>query len=78
MTYLLLAALLAFQAPARDGAVPRIGTAGISGTVVTDDAVPPPLRRVKVTLQSGSLDVPQAVVTDDAGRFAFGAVAAGN
>jgi hypothetical protein len=65
-------ALLASQQP-RDGATvaTTIGTAAISGTVVTDDTTPTPVRRATVTL-SGDLGATRLTAsTDDAGRFSF-------
>ena len=44
----------------------------------TDEATPRPVRRASVLLASGELKFPQTVVTDDAGRFVFANLAAGN
>ena len=72
MIGVLVAVLLAMQTPARDVPVPsRSGSGSISGTVVTDDADARPLRRVQVQLESGTLELPREVVTDDTGRFVF-------
>lgn len=68
------------QQPSRDTAPrPSTGTAAISGTVVADEANGRPLRRVMLTLSSASSGSPQrATTTDDAGRFAFTRLPAGN
>jgi hypothetical protein len=50
----------------------------ISGTVVTDDGDARPIRRARVTLESGLLEIPRGIVTDDSGQFAFTALPAGN
>jgi protocatechuate 3,4-dioxygenase beta subunit len=63
---------------ARDVTAAPTGTGVIAGTVVTDEPSPRPLRRVSVMLASGELRFPQTVVTDNAGRFAFANLAAGN
>lgn len=79
MTWLLLTALFLLQSPPRDVAGPaRVGTGVIAGTVVIDEAEAKPLRRVQVTLESGTIEIPRAAVTDDAGRFAFVGLAPGN
>jgi hypothetical protein len=76
---LLIVAWIALQSPARDGAAPRAtGTAVISGTVVTDDAEGKPVRRAHLMLESGKLEAPQTIVTDDAGRFVFAGLLPGN
>jgi hypothetical protein len=71
---------LGAQQPSRDAAArPSPGTAAISGTVVADEPDGRPLRRVMVTLSaasSGSLQ--RATTTDEAGRFAFTRLPAGN
>jgi hypothetical protein len=60
------------RAQVRDGAsvAPR-GTAVISGTIVTDDATPRPVRHAIVTLNSSDRVVGRTEISDDAGRFAF-------
>lgn len=61
------------QAPA-----PRAGTAGLSGTVMTDEQTPQPIRRAHVTLTSaegGPMLI--STYTNDAGRFSFDKLAAG-
>jgi len=52
------------------------GTAEISGVVLSADSAPQPMRRAVVTL-SGGVPTPRSVITDDAGRFTFGRLAAG-
>jgi hypothetical protein len=55
----------------RDNAAKPVGTATLSGTVMSDEVNPRPLRRVTVTLQAGALEVPKNAVTDDNGQFVF-------
>jgi protocatechuate 3,4-dioxygenase beta subunit len=62
----------------RDAVAAPTGTGVIAGTVFTDEATPRPVRRASVMLASGELKFPQTVVTDDAGRFVFASLAAGN
>lgn len=62
----------------RDATAQPTGTGTITGTVFTDEATPRPVRRASVLLASGELRFPQTVVTDDAGRFVFASLAAGN
>jgi hypothetical protein len=65
-------------APPRDaGAKPPIGTAIISGVVVSDDAAPAPMRRVRVTVRSDAYGNGWSATTDDEGRFVIGALPAG-
>jgi Ni,Fe-hydrogenase III small subunit len=54
-----------------------VGTAVISGTVVTDEATPMPVRRAMVTLAMIGAPRPRQVSTDENGRFAFAGLAAG-
>ena len=64
----------------RDAAAAKTrGTAVIAGTVVSDDADPKPVRRVRVTCSSPD-DVfsrGATAITDDAGRFVFTGLRAG-
>src|SRR5215831_1911997 len=62
----------------RDRTAAPTGTGVIAGTVFTDEATPRPVRRAFVLLASGDLWFPQTVATDDAGRFIFVNLAAGN
>jgi hypothetical protein len=76
-----LAAGLVAQTPARDAVVkPSVGTATITGTVVANEPNGRPIRRATVTLSSVgvALAVPRMTATDDAGRFAFTRLPAGN
>lgn len=66
------------QTPARDATRNAVGTATVSGVVVTDDVSARPLRRVRVALQSNDLRAPIAAVTDDEGRFVLPGVVAGH
>lgn len=75
---LVVAALLLVAQTQRDSTAPPTGTGLIAGTVFTDEATPRPVRRASVMLASGELKFPQTVVTDDAGRFVFASLAAGN
>jgi hypothetical protein len=69
---------VAAQTPTRDGAKPAaVGTASITGTIVSDDADARPLRRVRVGVMSSDRQVSRTVVTDDEGRFNFVALPAG-
>jgi hypothetical protein len=66
------------QTPVRDASRPvPVGTATLSGTIVTDEPEPRPLRRVRVGLTTSDRQLGRTVVTDDAGRFAFTALPAG-
>ena len=75
---LVVVALLLAAQTQRDSTAPPTGTGMITGTVFTDEATPRPVRRASVLLASGELKFPQTVVTDDAGRFVFASLAAGN
>lgn len=58
---------------------PSIGTAEISGTIVTDEANPRPVRRAVVALSMASMPIGgRSTTTDDAGRFVFRRLPAGN
>jgi hypothetical protein len=67
------------QTPARDNAAVTapIGTATLSGVVMTDEANSHPLRRTVVTLNASDIHVGRTTVTDDAGRFTFASLPAG-
>ena len=76
------AGLAAFQTP--PGAPPRdigqkapTGTASISGTVVTDDVKPEPIRRARVTIRSDAYENGWTATTDDDGRFSIRGIPAG-
>lgn len=66
------------QGPARDSTRNAIGTAIVSGIVVTDETPARPLRRVRVSLMATDVRAPASTVTDDAGRFVLTGVAAGH
>jgi hypothetical protein len=58
--------------------VVRAGTAIITGVVVSDDGSSAPIRRARVALESGLIEIPRGAVTDDQGRFSFPGLPAGN
>jgi hypothetical protein len=66
------------QTPAPRDAANAAGTGVIAGVVVTDEVSPRPVHRASVMLSSGDLRFPQAVMTDDTGRFVFAGLPAGN
>jgi hypothetical protein len=72
------ASALAQQQPPRDRPrEPRVGTAMISGVVVSDEAQPKPLRRARVTITGGELVVGATLITNDDGTFLFDRLPAG-
>jgi Carboxypeptidase regulatory-like domain len=82
-SHLLLALALWFtQQPPRDAAAgkaatPTVGTASISGIVVTDDPDRKPVRRARVSIMDNERRHGATVVTDESGRFTFKNVPAG-
>jgi hypothetical protein len=57
----------------RDGQqAPESGTGLIGGVVVADDGAAQPLRRATVSLRNVDIGVSSLLLTDEAGRFAFG------
>ena len=60
----------------RDATVAPSGTGQIAGVVMSADATPQPVRRALVTI-SGDLKESRSAITDDAGRFVFGGLPAG-
>jgi len=68
--------LTADQARDAGRAVVATGTGQITGTVVTSDESPVPLRRAVVTL-TGDQNLRLVAVTDDAGTFVFSSLPAG-
>ena len=74
-------AFLAAQQPARDAPARKplpAGTALIAGSVVTDEAIPQPVRRARLTLNDVERAIPgRTITTDDRGRFAFRDLPAG-
>ena len=75
---LMTAAVAAQQRTQTPPPPPSTGTAQISGTVVTDEPNPKPLRRAVVTLRMASVQSGRSTTTDDAGRFVFTQLPAGN
>jgi uncharacterized protein (DUF2141 family) len=66
------------QTPVRDTAKPpATGTGSLTGTIVTDETEPRPMRRVRVGLTSSDRRVGRTTVTDDSGRFSFAGLPAG-
>ena len=53
------------------------GTAVLSGTVLTDDAAPQPVRRARVVLRASGSGHGWSATTDDQGRFVVAGVPAG-
>lgn len=51
---------------------PRVGTAVIAGTVMTDEQTPQPVRRAAISVVSTDGSVMRSTYTDDAGRFTVG------
>jgi hypothetical protein len=56
---------------------PTVGTASVSGIVVTAEATPEPVRRAIVTLAGPELRPSRGTVTDDEGRFTIANLPAG-
>jgi hypothetical protein len=79
MGALLLCSAAALAQQPRDGQrpPPRVGTAVVSGVVVSADAPVRPLRRVRVTLANPGFPFDLAAITDDQGRFTIERVPAG-
>jgi hypothetical protein len=73
-----LATAVAAQQRPQTPLPPSTGTAQISGTIVTDEATPRPVRRAVVTLTMASIPIGRSTTTDDAGRFVFTQLPAGN
>ena len=75
MTAVIAIALLCLQ---RDAPIARpAATASIAGTVTSDQPEPKPLRRVRVTLNGGSLSPGRTTITADDGTFVFDGLPAG-
>ena len=64
---------------ARDAAAaqPTIGSGSISGTVVTDEPQPRPVRRAVLSLTGDGLRPRRGAITDDEGRFTIAGLPAG-
>jgi hypothetical protein len=63
---------------ARDIGKTVTGSGSIAGTITTDETPARPLRRATVEIVAGVLSLPQSVMTDDAGRYIFRNLPAGN
>ena len=60
------------QQPSRDvSAPPSTGTSALSGTVLTEDSTPQPVRRVLLTLNGVGLRSGRMTISDEQGRFTF-------
>ncbi len=78
MKFLLIALVpIALFAQQRDAVVVPVGTAQLSGVVVTAGVQAQPLRRAIVSITSDQLPAPRSVITDDGGRFSFEKLPAG-
>jgi len=76
MTALLL--VLVLQATgARDTRAAAVGTAALSGTVVSADTDAKPVRRARVTCSAPELTAGLTTITDDRGHFTFSRLPAG-
>jgi uncharacterized protein (DUF2141 family) len=75
-TLLLILALQTAPAP-RDARAAAVGTASLSGTVVSADAEARPVRRARVTCSASELTAGLTTITDDRGRFTFARLPAG-
>jgi len=74
----LLALSLALQAqPPRDARPSASGAASIRGHVLSDESRPRPLRRARVTLSRGPVDLAESAITEDDGTFTFSSVPPG-
>jgi carboxypeptidase family protein len=74
----LLALSFALQTqPPRDARRSASGTASIRGRVMSDESRPRPLRRARVTLSRGPVDLAENAITEDDGSFTFSSVPAG-
>jgi hypothetical protein len=79
MIRLLLIVALATSQQNRDTTRPQVGTASLSGVVMTDGPNSEPVRRALVTLVvNGDTGRQRQTSTDDRGRFSFAALPAGN
>ena len=73
---LLVAAEASAQQP-RDTQRPAVGTSRISGTVMSAEPQPRPLRRVRVRISGTELEMSRTTITTDDGRFSFDTLPAG-
>jgi len=76
VTLLALAFALQTQPP-RDARRSASGAASIRGRVMSDESRPRPLRRARVTLSRGPVDLAENAITEDDGSFTFSSVPAG-
>jgi hypothetical protein len=65
------------QQQARDVAAPAAGKAALSGTVVTDEQTPQPIKRAQITVSNTDLTVTRTTFTNDSGRFTITGLPAG-
>lgn len=65
------------DAPARPTTMP-VGTASVSGVVMTDGDSPQPVRFAGVALSEGLMSLPRMVVSDEEGRFTISGVVEGS
>jgi hypothetical protein len=56
---------------------PRVGTATISGSIVTDEATPQPLKRAQVIVMNPEAGFTKTVFTNEAGKFSLAGLPAG-
>ena len=76
VTLLVLSLALQTQPP-RDARRSASGAASIRGRVMSDESRPRPLRRARVTLSRGPVDLAENAITEDDGSFTFSSVPAG-
>jgi uncharacterized protein (DUF2141 family) len=62
---------------ARDVAAPAAGKAVLSGTVVTDEQAPQPIKRAQISLSNTDLTVTRTTFTNDSGKFTITGLPAG-
>jgi protocatechuate 3,4-dioxygenase beta subunit len=65
------------QAPSRDARMAAMGSAEISGVVMTDETTPQPVRRAMVRAIPAGGGAPSTAYTDAAGRFIFSSLPTG-
>ena len=65
------------QQQARDVAAPATGKAALSGTVVTDEQTPQPIKRAQISVSNTDLTVTRTTFTNDSGRFTTTGLPAG-
>jgi uncharacterized protein (DUF2141 family) len=77
MAFSLVCAQVAHAQLTRDARPVAIGTATLSGTVVSDDVDARPVRRARVTCSAPELTTGLTAITDDRGRFTCARLPAG-